>query len=217
MLDRVSDPTHVSVQPRNAPEIIDLPDGELAYFPDAGLRDTHDLLRRLIDTVHWRQEHITLFGKTHPQPRLIAWYGDEHAHYSYSGLQHAPRPWTTELAALRDDLQRVCGASFNSVLLNLYRDGADSMGLHADDEPELGPQPVIASLSLGATRRMYFQHKTERHLPTRHLDLPDGSLLVMRGTTQEYWKHGIRKARGCREARINLTFRQVQLQAPEAS
>ncbi|MCB1843180.1 MAG: alpha-ketoglutarate-dependent dioxygenase AlkB [Halioglobus sp.] len=216
MIRRVPDPTCLSIQPHVAPEIIDLPDGELAFYCDAGLRDTDQLLTRLIDTVHWRQEHITLFGKTHPQPRLIAWHGDEHAHYSYSGLQHSPLPWTRELAALREALQRLCDASFNSVLLNLYRDGADSMGLHADDEPELGPQPVIASLSLGATRRMYFQHKTKRHLPTQQLDLPDGSLLIMRGTTQQHWKHGIRKARGCRQARINLTFRLVDTQVPGA-
>lgn len=216
MLCRVSDYSRLSLHPRHAAETIDLPDGELAYISDVGLGNTHGLCQRLIGTIHWRQEHITLFGKTHPQPRLVAWYGDENAHYCYSGLRHSPLPWTSELAELRDELQHLCGASFNSVLLNLYRDGADSMGLHADDEPELGPQPVIASLSLGATRRMYFQHKTKRHLTTRHLDLPDGSLLVMRGTTQDHWKHGIRKARGCQEARINLTFRQVHAKAPGA-
>lgn len=198
-----------SLQPADTPERIDLPGAELLYFSDAGLRDTSALLQRLIAEVPWREEHITVYGKTHMQPRLIAWFGDSGARYTYSGLSHSPQAWNAELARLRKQIEYLCRCDFNSVLLNYYRDGKDSMGLHADDEPELGPEPVIASLSLGATRRMYFKHKTAGELPTRSIDLPDGSLLVMRGATQENWKHGIRKTARCHAPRINLTFRQV--------
>jgi len=193
----------------STPERIDLPGAELLFYSDIGLPATGALLQRLIAAAAWREHAITLYGKTYRQPRLIAWYGDPGASYTYSGMTHSPVAWTAELNGLRKHIEQLCGCAFNSVLLNYYRDGNDSMGLHADDEPELGSQPVIASLSLGATRRMYFKHKTSGELPTRSLDLPDGSLLVMRGATQEHWKHGIRKTARCHTPRINLTFRKV--------
>jgi len=179
----------------------------LCRQPPIGCADT--VLQTLLDNTPWQQLSIKLFGKSHPQPRLEAWYGDPGAHYSYSGIQHTPLPWTPELAQLRQALESFCNARFNSVLLNLYRDGSDSMGLHADDEPELGPHPTIASLSLGAQRRMYFKHKTRKDLIGPSIDLPHGSLLVMAGETQQYWKHGIRKTRKACGARINLTFRLI--------
>ena len=158
----------------------------------------------------WRQETITLFGKTHLQPRLIAWYGDEGTQYRYSGKTHQPLPWTTCLQALRERIAALVGAEFNSVLLNYYRDHRDSMGLHADDEAELGPKPVIASLSLGAERVLYFHHKRERNTPGVDIPLPDGSVLLMRGATQQNWKHGIRKLTRPCGPRLNLTFRLVR-------
>ncbi|MDX1734362.1 MAG: alpha-ketoglutarate-dependent dioxygenase AlkB [Halioglobus sp.] len=186
-----------------------LPGADLVYFPDAGLAEPDDLLQRLLASVEWTQQTIRLFGKSHPQPRLEAWYGEPGASYSYSGIQHEPLPWNADLLPLRRSVEAICGRRFNSVLLNWYRDGNDYMGLHADDEPELGNEPCIASLSLGATRRMYFRHRRDATIGTFSLDLASGSLLIMQGATQQNYKHGIRKtARPC-GPRINLTFRWV--------
>jgi alkylated DNA repair dioxygenase AlkB len=156
------------------------------------------------------QEDITVFGKTHPQPRLVAWHGDPGASYTYSGIHHEPVPWTPLLQGLREKVEDISQHHFNSVLLNYYRDGRDSMGLHADDEPELGRDPVIASLSLGEQRSLYFRHRSRRDLDNLNLSLPDGSLLIMSGATQENWKHGMRKlSRHC-GPRVNLTFRLIR-------
>ncbi|KAA1192001.1 alpha-ketoglutarate-dependent dioxygenase AlkB [Pseudohalioglobus sediminis] len=187
-----------------------LPGADLTLLrsPDLGL-PARELLSRLLAETPWRQETITLFGKTHLQPRLLAWYGDPDAVYRYSGKTHQPLPWTETLTALRQRMEALAGARFNSVLLNYYRDQRDSMGLHADDEPELGPQPVIASISLGEERKLYFRHKRQREMQGLDVPLPDGSVLLMRGDTQANWKHGVRKLwRHC-EPRVNLTFRRV--------
>lgn len=193
-----------------APENLPLPDGDLQLYTGLQLGcEEAALLRQLIDDIDWGQEHITLFGKTHKQPRLVAWHGDRDACYSYSGKTYQPRPWTDTLLQLKELAEQLSASPFNSVLLNYYRDGRDSMGLHADDEPELGLEPVIASLSLGATRTLYFRHRFRKELATVNVPLPSGSLLVMRGKTQRNWKHGIRKvARAC-GPRINLTFRNI--------
>ena len=153
----------------------------------------------------WRDDTITLFGKTHLVPRRTALYGDSDATYTYSRIRMTPLPWTPMLNALRADVAAAAQQPFNAVLLNLYRDGRDSNGWHADDEPELGPDPVIASMSLGATRVMQFKRRdgNERFA----LDLPSGSLLIMRGDSQRDWLHCIPKRRGVTEPRINLTFR----------
>jgi alkylated DNA repair dioxygenase AlkB len=170
---------------------------------------TDELLADLIQNTPWRQEQVTVWGKSHPQPRLIAWYGDAALRYSYSGITLTALPWTPALQALRRQLEAHSGAAFNSVLLNYYRDQRDSMGLHADDEPELGSQPVIASLSLGATRTLVFKHRRAPAVADVRLPLTSGSLLLMRGATQACWKHGINKqTRGC-GPRVNLTFRRV--------
>ncbi len=166
-------------------------------------------MQSLIDQTTWRQDPVRLFGRSYPQPRLVAWHGDPGASYRYSGLRLEPLPWTGLLARLRDQAAALAGAAFNSVLLNFYRDGQDSMGLHSDDEPELGPEPIIASLSLGAERRMLFRHRTRRDLPPVRIPLPCSSLLVMRGPTQLHWKHGIEKLRGGCGKRLNLTFRLI--------
>jgi alkylated DNA repair dioxygenase AlkB len=149
-----------------------------------------------------------VFGKTHPQPRLVAWYGDPGTRYSYSGIDHEPLPWTKALQRLRRQVADVCGYGFNSVLLNYYRDGRDSMGMHADDEPELGPRPVIASVSLGEPRPFRLVHR-RREAESLSLPLPSGSLLLMRGDTQRNWKHGINKTSRTCGPRINLTFRRI--------
>ena len=191
-------------------EPLPLNDADLVLFPDVELGlDAAQLLARLMDETPWSQESITLYGKTHLQPRLTAWYGDPNAVYAYSGKQYQPLAWTALLQDLKTTMESLCNAPFNSVLLNFYRDGADSMGLHADDEPELGPEPCIASLSLGEERTIYFKHKKRKELKPLSVVLPNASVLRMRGETQRHWKHGIRKvARDC-GPRINLTFRWI--------
>ena len=159
--------------------------------------------------VDWTQANIKLFGRSVKTPRLCAWYGDPEVVYRYSGVTNYPRPWFADLVMLRQKVERQTRSRFNSVLLNLYRDGQDSMGYHADDEPELGATPVIASLSLGASRRFILKHRFKKTLPTLKLDLSPGSLLVMSGNTQQYWVHGISKTRRHVKSRINLTFRWV--------
>mgnify|MGYP001826598135 CR=1 FL=1 len=189
-------------------EEITLPEGTLLLYRHAMAAQASDFLERLVRDVAWRQESITLFGKHHLQPRLSAWYGDPDASYRYSGLDNTPHPWTADLQTLRQSVQAICGHRFNSVLLNYYRNGNDAMGMHADDEPELGPQPVIASLSLGAPRRMRFIHRKRTH-PPLNLVLEPGSLLIMSGATQRNWKHGINRSKRICGPRVNLTFRRI--------
>lgn len=167
------------------------------------------LLHELITSTPWRAEAITIYGKKIMQPRLVAWYGDAGREYAYSGVVLTPLPWTPLLLALRQQVQRLAGEPFNSVLLNYYRDHRDSIGLHSDDERELGPEPVIASLSLGATRVFVLKHKTRRELPPLRVELPSASLLVMKGPTQRCWKHGIDKMTRPCGPRVNLTFRRI--------
>lgn len=167
------------------------------------------LLAELTDAVAWQQQPIKLFGKEVMQPRLTAWYGDPAAVYTYSGLRLAPLPWLPTLQQLRERLERATGARFNSVLLNLYRSGQDSMGYHADDEPELGPAPVIASLTLGATRTFRFRPRPGIAARALSLPLTTGSLLLMRGLTQQNWRHALPKTARPVGPRLNLTFRLV--------
>jgi alkylated DNA repair dioxygenase AlkB len=157
----------------------------------------------------WSVHHIRLFGRSVPSPRLSCWIGDQGATYRYSGSRFEPQPWIGPLQALRGRLQRELGADFNSVLANLYRDGRDAMGWHADDEPELGPRPLIASISLGASRRFLLRRRDD-HRVRLAIDLQPGSLLLMGGQTQHDWQHALpRTARPVGE-RINLTFRRIQ-------
>ena len=196
--------------PRSDPQPVQMPDAEVLLWTAVDLGDEPTALRdALIEQTPWRQDRIKLFGKVHDQPRLTAWYGDPGTAYTYSGLTLEPLPWTPLLTSLRARVEALSQVTFNSVLLNYYRDNRDAMGMHADDEPELGERPVIASLSLGATRTLVFRHRTRGNLAPVKLPLASGSLLLMRGTTQSHWKHGInRSARRC-GPRINLTFRRV--------
>ena len=155
----------------------------------------------------WRAEQIRIAGRLIDVPRRTAWYGDPGATYVYSGLRNEPTPWTPLLAALRDAVIEAARAPMNSVLLNLYRDGRDSMGWHADDEPELGEDPVIASLSLGAPRRFVLRHAKKKARSMTFV-LGDGALLVMAGATQHHYRHAVPKEAAAGE-RINLTFRRV--------
>lgn len=193
-------------------ERLNVEDADISFAPNFTLpTPAEDLLQTLITVTPWRAETITVWGKTHPQPRLIAWYGDPDQSYSYSGINLEPLPWTSTLLGIRGAVQNVAKEHFNSVLLNYYRDHRDSMGFHSDDERELGPTPTIASVSLGATRTFVFKHKTRIDLRPVRIELPSGCLVIMKGETQQFWKHGIDKqAKPC-GPRINLTFRRIFL------
>ena len=190
---------------------LDLREGAARLWPDAFAPDEASVLfeelRRGID---WHEEEVLIFGKRRKVPRLVAWHGDDGATYVYSGTAHRPEPWTPALLRVRDRVSALTGADFNAVLLNLYRDGRDGMGWHADDEPELGRNPVIASVSLGATRRFCLRHRRRRDLKL-DLPLPHGSLLCMSGTTQHCWLHALPKTARPVGERINLTLRKVAL------
>ncbi|OGX88395.1 alpha-ketoglutarate-dependent dioxygenase AlkB family protein [Hymenobacter glacialis] len=190
---------------------IPLPQADLLFDPDfLPAAEANALLAHFIADVAWEQRAIRMFGRELPQPRLTAWHGDPAARYTYSGLTWEPRPWTPPLRDLCQRLEASTGARFNSVLLNYYRDGRDSMGWHADDEPELGTAPIIASLSLGATRRFRLRPIGSRAgLAPIGLDLPNGSLLLMRGLTQQHWQHALPKTARPAGPRLNLTFRWV--------
>ena len=192
-----------------------LPGADLLFDPtflDAA--EAGELLGHLMAAAAWEQRTIRLFGQDFPQPRLTAWYGDPEAQYTYSSLTWEPRPWLPALAALRQRLETATHTRYNSVLLNLYRDGGDSMGWHADDEPELGPAPVIASLSLGAVRRFRLRPRAGLTHAPFGIDLPAGSLLLMRGPTQQHWQHALPKTTRPVGLRLNLTFRWVGPAAP---
>lgn len=180
--------------------------GKLYYDPHfLNHLEADNYFDQLRKTLLWHQEHITMFGKSVLQPRLQAWHGD--AAYTYSGLTMQPHPWTLELTQLKVRCESVADVTFNSVLANLYRHGQDSMGWHQDNEPELGRNPVIASLNLGETRRFLLRNlhcKTEIEYELSH-----GSLLIMAGELQHHWKHCVPKTAKTKDERINLTFRQI--------
>jgi len=192
------------------PGRLEMPDAEVVFYrdffsPSESQRLYDDLLRN----VAWKQEIITIMGSKVPIPRLTAWYGDAGRDYSWSGITQHPLLWTPELLRIKGRVENAAGVIFNSVLLNLYRDGRDSVAWHSDDEPELGQNPVIASVSFGATRRFQFKHQQNADLRLS-IDLTPGSLLLMRGTTQHYWKHQIPKTKTPCGPRINLTFRIIR-------
>lgn len=157
----------------------------------------------------WVQEPVVVWGKRHLQPRLTAWYGDPGRSYTYSGTVMHPLPWTDLLLSLKRELEELVDEPFNSVLLNLYRNQNDRMGFHSDNEPSLGPDPTIASLSYGATRTLIFKHKRRKDIPLKSLKLTSGSLLLMKGATQQNWNHGINKEQRPCGPRVNLTFRNI--------
>jgi alkylated DNA repair dioxygenase AlkB len=194
---------------------IDLSGADVALQPRWLATDEADaLLAALLAAIPWETHHIRLFGREVASPRLSCWIGDAGTGYTYSKRHFEPRPWPAALTALRSRIEVACGARFNSVLANLYRNGNDSMGWHSDDELELGDQPLIASLSLGAERGFRLRRKLPRGAraapdDTIRVQLPHGSLLRMAGQTQRLFRHDLPKARAVASARINLTFRWV--------
>jgi alkylated DNA repair dioxygenase AlkB len=196
---------------RTVEERLPLEDAELRYWPAAfSSAEASELFERLRLGIDWQQEEVVIFGQRRLVPRLVAWHGDPEARYTYSGTAHEPQPWTPTLEAVRARVSALAGSTFNAVLLNRYRDGRDGMGWHADGEAELGSEPVIASVSLGATRRFCLRHRRRR---TLRFDLPlaHGSLLLMSGRTQHDWLHSVPKTVRPVGERINLTFRRILL------
>ena len=192
------------------PLTLDLPDAEIVYYPQFFDKEQADsIYTELLQKINWQQDNITVFGKTHPQPRLTALYGNEGKPYSYSNITMQPHPWNSLLQKIKHYLEATTACEFTTVLLNQYRDGKDSNGWHADNEKELGPNPIIASLSLGAERVFQLKHNTITEAK-KSITLEHGSLLLMKGTTQHFWKHQIPKTAKPTETRINLTFRTIK-------
>lgn len=182
-------------------------DGEVIFYQSFFSIDESDkLFEELYTGTEWKQETIKIFGKSTPLPRLTAWYGDEGKAYTYSGIEQHPTPWTHTLSDIKARIEKIAEVKFNSVLLNLYRSGKDGVAWHSDDEPELGQNPIIGSVSFGSTRRFSFKHKQIKERKVE-IELPHGSFLLMRGETQHYWRHQIAKTTKEVSPRINLTFR----------
>ena len=190
-------------------ELLPVAGAELLLWRHVAFGSDNDLLKQLIKETPWRLEQVTVWGKTYPQPRLVAWYGDDAQSYTYSGITLSALPWTSALLAIKGKVDALCGSSFNSVLLNYYRDHRDSMGFHSDDEPELGPAPTIASVSFGETRPFVLKHRRRKDIADVRIPLPSGSLLLMAGPTQANWRHGIPKQTKPCGPRVNLTFRNI--------
>lgn len=182
---------------------------KLIYFSNAiDTDESKAYFKKLKETIDWEQDEIMMFGKKTKVPRLTSWYADPNVKYSYSGLELLPKQWTSELIELKSLAEKLSTHSFNSVLLNYYRDGADSMGWHSDDEKELGANPIIASLTFGYPRRFLIREKMD-YKKKKEIELEDGSLLVMRGDFQETYQHSIPKTKKLVGERLNLTFRKV--------
>jgi alkylated DNA repair dioxygenase AlkB len=185
-----------------------LRDGWIIYVPNFYAKEIADQLFNLFyQSINWQQGEIKLFGKKYLTPRLEAFYAEENKSYGYSGQRLITSSFTKELKQIKDIIELKLSIQLNSVLINLYRDGNDSNGWHADDEPELGKNPIIASLSLGASRRFDLKHSTTKEKLS--LELEPGSLLVIGGELQHYWKHQIAKTKKVNTPRINLTFRHL--------
>lgn len=190
--------------------LLDIEDGVFEYWP--GFLDPEEAssyFAALQSRIDWHTPRVFVYGRWIDSPRQSAWYGDRGAVYRYSGTINEPIPWLPELKALRERLNDFCKNQFNSMLANHYRSGNDSMGWHSDDEKELGPEPVIASISLGGVRRFLLRHRRRKDLPTHEIMLENGSLLVMRASSQGAWRHSIPKTRRAVAPRINLTYRHI--------
>lgn len=189
--------------------IFELPDAKIIYYPTFYENsNATEVFNLLLKETNWKQDAITVFGKTYQQPRLTALYAENDKPYSYSTITMHPEPFTPLLKVLKSNVESYTKHSFTTVLLNLYRNGKDSNGWHSDDEKELGRNPIIASLSFGEKRMFHLKHKFRPELKTKII-LQHGSLLVMKGTTQHFWKHQISKTSREVNPRINLTFRLI--------
>lgn len=192
---------------RHAEDLVTM-DGTLSIIKAFYQRQQADrLFQQLTAEIDWQQEQLFIYGRRVTVPRLMSWHGDPGMHYRYSRIDHPPKPWTETLFRIKADLQQFCNSRFNSVMANMYRNGQDSMGCHADNEAELGSEPVIASISLGESRILRFRHNHNGQ--TLDVELRHGDMLLMSGTLQQYWKHELPKTGRPKSARINLTYRKI--------
>ena len=194
----------------SGPRAFDLPDAQLHYFPALfPAQSAAALFQSVYAQTQWAQHRVQIYGREWRCPRLSAWYGDAGAAYRYSGLSLTASGWTETVGRIKAEVEWATGHTFNSALLNLYRDGADSMGWHADNERELGIDPIIASVSLGAQRKFKLRQRHHKPRSTFDITLESGSLLLMSGATQHHWQHCLPRTSKIHEPRINLTFRCV--------
>ena len=193
----------------NESELTQITNGEYIYIPNFfGKAECDVYFKKLLEEISWKQESMNMYGKTLDFPRLTAWYGDNDKPYSFSGIMLKPQTWTTTLLEIKKQIETKAQVHFNSVLLNLYRNGNDSISWHTDAEKELGINPIIASVNFGATRRFQLRHNTNNE--KIELNLSHGSLLIMQGELQHYWQHQVPKTKQVVKERINLTFRTIK-------
>ena len=188
---------------------LNLPNAEIEYIPNfISSIEAEALFNKLRQTTHWREDTITVFGKTYPQPRLTELYSLINKTYSYSNVVMKANPVPDDLKTILNSINKTAEENFNTILLNLYRSGNDSNGWHADNEKELGDSPQIASLSLGEERLFHFKHRKLKNEKYK-INLASGSLLLMKGEMQNHWLHQIPKTKKLVTERINLTFRSI--------
>jgi alkylated DNA repair dioxygenase AlkB len=193
----------------NESELFQITNGEYIYIPNFFEKAVCDVyFKTLLDEISWKQESMNMYGKTLDFPRLTAWYGDNDKPYSFSGITLKPETWTPTLLKIKQQVEAKAQVLFNSVLLNLYRNGNDSISWHTDAEKELGINPIIASVNFGATRKFQLRHNTTSE--KIELNLSHGSLLIMQGELQHYWQHQVPKTKQTVKERINLTFRTIK-------
>ena len=186
-----------------------LPNAEVSYYSKFFTsEESHYFFHALNNEVKWRQDKISLYGREIDLPRETAWYGDTDKNYTFSGIRLTPEPWLPALLDIRQRIEKVAQVRFNSVMLNLYRDGKDGISWHTDAEPELGRNPIIGSVSFGGTRRFMLRHRHDKQAKCE-LELANGSFLLMGGETQHFWQHQIPKTSKTVAPRINLTFRTI--------
>lgn len=192
-------------------ERLSMPDAEVVFYSNFfNEQESNEIFQQLMQETKWQQDKIKHYGKEIDLPRLTAWYGDAGKSYTYSHIAMKTEPWMPLLLHIKNRVEGVAEVSFNSVLLNLYRTGKDSVSWHQDNERELGENPVIGSVSFGETRRFQFRHKLKKYLNKVDLNLTPGSLLLMKGKTQQFWQHQIPKTAKTVSPRINLTFRIIK-------
>jgi alkylated DNA repair dioxygenase AlkB len=190
-------------------EILSIPDAEVTFYRNFfSHQESDQLFRVLYHEIKWRQDKMNIYGKEVNLPRKTAWYGDKGHSYSFSGIHLEPELWTPTLLEVKERIEKIAKTQFNSVLLNLYRDGNDGISWHTDAEKELGKNPVIGSISFGGARRFMLRHKHNKDLKAE-VELTHGSFLLMAGATQHFWQHQIPKTAKKVEPRINLTFRVI--------
>jgi len=190
-------------------EVLSMPDAKVVVHRNFfNSQKSDEIFQVLLNEIHWRQDRMKLYGKEIDLPRKTAWYGDNNKSYTFSGIHLDPEPWTPTLLYVKNYIEEVAEVQFNSVLLNLYRHGNDGISWHTDEEPELGRNPVIGSVSFGGARRFMFRHRQDHELKAE-VELTHGSFLLMAGETQHFWQHKIPKTSRQVEPRINLTFRDI--------